>query len=59
MTFSQSLPDVRPLVVITGASSGIGQALALHYAQSGWRLALVVRKESETKNWLHACSVSE
>jgi short-subunit dehydrogenase len=48
-----------PLVFITGASSGIGQALALHYAQAGWRLALVVRKEIETKTWLDACLISE
>lgn len=47
-----------PLVFITGASSGIGQALALHYARAGWRLALVVRKEIETKSWLDACQVS-
>lgn len=43
---------------ITGASSGIGQALALHYARAGWRLALVVRKEIETKSWLDACQIS-
>lgn len=48
-----------PLVFITGASSGIGQALALHYARAGWRLALVVRKEKETKTWLSAYGVSE
>ncbi|GAB4089182.1 SDR family oxidoreductase [Hydrogenophaga soli] len=59
MKASQPLPDARPLVVITGASSGIGQALALHYARTGWRLALVVRKELETKTWLGAYSVSE
>jgi short-subunit dehydrogenase len=47
-----------PLVFITGASSGIGQALALHYARAGWRLALVVRKEIETKSWLDACRIS-
>ena len=47
-----------PLVFITGASSGIGQALALHYARAGWRLALVVRKEIETKSWLDACQIS-
>ena len=33
-----------PLVFITGASSGIGQALAEHYARAGWRLALVARR---------------
>ena len=47
-----------PLVFITGASSGIGQALALHYARAGWRLALVVRKEIETKSWLDAFQIS-
>jgi len=47
-----------PLVVITGASSGIGHALALHFARAGWRLALLVRKENETKKWLDACKIS-
>ena len=32
--------EAPPLVFITGASSGIGQALAQRYAQAGWRLAL-------------------
>ncbi len=35
---------MQPLVLITGASSGIGQALALAYARQGWRLALVARR---------------
>ncbi|MBU4520057.1 MAG: SDR family NAD(P)-dependent oxidoreductase, partial [Gammaproteobacteria bacterium] len=34
------------LVFITGASSGIGQALALRYAKAGCRLALVGRRSS-------------
>ena len=33
-----------PLVFITGASSGIGQALALRFHRAGWRLALVARR---------------
>lgn len=33
-----------PLVYITGASSGIGQALAARYYREGWRLALVARR---------------
>lgn len=33
-----------PLVFITGASSGIGWALAAAYARQGWRLALVARR---------------
>lgn len=50
--------NASPLVLITGASSGIGQALALHYARAGWRLALVVRKEFQTKFWLEAYGIS-
>ena len=40
-----------PLVFITGASSGIGQALAARYAQAGWRLALAARRVSEIESW--------
>ncbi len=43
-----------PLVFITGASSGIGQALAARYAQAGWRLALVARRTGEVQTWAHA-----
>jgi short-subunit dehydrogenase len=43
-----------PLVFITGASSGIGQALALRYAQAGWRLALVARRTAEVRAWAAA-----
>ena len=39
------------LVFITGASSGIGQALALRYYQAGWRLALVARRAGEIQRW--------
>jgi short-subunit dehydrogenase len=39
------------LVFITGASSGIGQALAWRYHQAGWRLALVARRTAEIENW--------
>lgn len=44
----------RPLVFITGASSGIGQALAAHYLRAGWRLALVARRGPAMQSWLHA-----
>ena len=40
-----------PLVFITGASSGIGQALAARYAQDGWRLALVARRGDALRAW--------
>ena len=39
------------LVFITGASSGIGQALALRYYQAGYSLALVARRTQEIKTW--------
>lgn len=40
-----------PLVFITGASSGIGQALAWRFYQAGWRLALVARRTAEIDRW--------
>lgn len=42
------------LVYITGASSGIGQALALQYYRAGWRLALVARRVDELRAWAQA-----
>lgn len=38
------------LVFITGASSGLGQALALRYYQAGYTLALVARRTSEIES---------
>ena len=40
-----------PLAFITGASSGIGQALARRYAAAGWRLALVARRTELLHDW--------
>lgn len=40
-----------PLVFITGASSGIGQALAFRFHQAGYRLALVARRSTELSAW--------
>lgn len=48
----------RPLVFITGASSGIGRALAECYWRMGWRLALVARREAEMKSWVDAHGIS-
>ena len=39
------------LVFITGASSGIGQALAWRYHQAGWRLALSARRADAIERW--------
>jgi short-subunit dehydrogenase len=39
------------LVFITGASSGIGQALAWRYYQAGWSLALAARRTGEIQAW--------
>jgi short-subunit dehydrogenase len=43
--------SAAPLVFITGASSGIGQALALEYARAGWRLALTARRVAAIEAW--------
>ena len=40
-----------PLAFITGASSGIGQALAARYHAAGYRLALVARRGAEVAAW--------
>ncbi len=39
------------LVFITGASSGIGQALAARFHRAGYRLALVARRSAEAQAW--------
>ena len=44
----------EPLVFITGASSGIGQALAARFARAGYRLALVARRTADMQAWADA-----
>lgn len=39
------------LVFVTGASSGLGQALAWRYYQAGFSLALVARRTQEIQSW--------
>ena len=46
------------LVFITGASSGIGQALALAYYEAGFNLALVARRTEEIKSWSSQHNIS-
>ncbi len=43
-----------PLAFITGASSGLGQALAARYVQAGWRVALVARRGADMQAWAAA-----
>ena len=45
------MPNTSPLVLITGASSGIGQALAAVYAARGWRLVLWARRADAMQAW--------
>jgi len=51
---SGAIPTAAPLVFITGAAGGLGQALAARYAQAGWRLALVARRVGEVEAWARA-----
>ncbi|MGJ7494848.1 SDR family oxidoreductase [Variovorax sp. RT4R15] len=44
----------RRLVFITGASSGIGQALAARFYSAGYDLALVARRTDQIESWASA-----
>jgi uncharacterized protein len=44
---SQSAPTTRRVVVVTGASAGIGAALARVFAEHGHDLVLIARRESK------------
>ncbi|HQS32374.1 MAG: short-chain dehydrogenase [Polaromonas sp. 39-63-203] len=47
------------LVFITGASSGLGQALARRYYDAGYRLALTARRTAEVRTWALANALSD
>ena len=46
------------LVFITGASSGLGQALAWRFYQAGYSLALVARRSAATESWVAERQIS-
>lgn len=46
------------LLFITGASSGIGQALAWRYYQAGYTLALVARRTNQIDAWVKSRQIS-
>lgn len=37
------MPDMPPAVVVTGASAGLGRAIARRFARNGWRVGLIAR----------------
>jgi short-subunit dehydrogenase len=45
------------LLFITGASSGIGQALAWRFYRAGYSLALVARRTQEMQAWAEQCGL--
>jgi len=47
-----------PLVFITGASSGIGQALAARFYAAGWQLALVARRTHAIEAWCRSAAIA-
>ena len=47
-----------PLVFITGASSGIGQALAARFYAAGYSLALVARRTADIDAWIVATGMA-
>ena len=55
MTNQPSL--ATPLAYITGASSGIGQALAWRFHLAGYRLALVARRTEQVKLWAESMNM--
>ena len=41
------MPQLEPVVVVTGASTGLGKALAVAFAERGHRVVLVARRQAQ------------
>jgi short-subunit dehydrogenase len=50
---------VAKLVFVTGASSGIGQALAARFYQAGYAVAMVARNPESVRDWARSCGWSD
>src|SRR5690348_4661151 len=53
-------PDsqMRPVVMITGASAGIGAALAVEYARQGYSVSLLARRLEQLESVLNKIELS-
>ena len=50
---TQRFPNKR--VLITGATSGLGEALAMEFASAGWRVAVTGRSTEKAAGAASAC----
>lgn len=53
MSTTSSPAQVKPVVLVTGASRGIGAATALAFGRAGWRVAITARTQSEGQQLAH------
>jgi NADPH:quinone reductase-like Zn-dependent oxidoreductase len=58
MQRASKLPPAYERVLVIGASSGIGRAVAHLYASRGARVCVVARREAELQNVMEECRAS-